>query len=161
MSLEDSMSTLAASNLKLAESMNRYATVMENIAAGNPDRVVVANVTTEARTGGSVDGAEKPKGTRRTKAQIDADAKAEADALRADTKTEELDPFAEDEPAATTKKEVTLDDIRGLLMAVKDKDRDAAIKILKAVGAETISKIDAKSFDKVIALAAKEGVTID
>jgi hypothetical protein len=156
MSLEDSMSTLAASNLKLAESMNRYATVMENIAAGNPDRVIVANVASGEAPVSTTD---KPKGKRRTQAEIAADAKAEADALRDANKSDEIDPFAEDEPAAAAK-EITLDDVRGLLMKLKDKDIDAAKAVLKAVGAETISKIDAKSFGKVVDLCKKEGVTL-
>ena len=153
MSLEESMSTLAESNLKLAAAMTNYANVMQSIASSNPGAIVAAPAGAAAETTGT-ETSTKATGKRRTKAEIAADAAAEVAANNA--AADEVDPFAEEAPA----KPVTAEDIRTLIMGVKAKDTAAALEIIKSVGAATLSQIAEKDFDKVVAACAKHGVTL-
>lgn len=148
MSLEESMKELAESNLQLAKAMTGYAAVMDKYAANYAGAIV----TDEA-----ADPDPTPTRKRRTKAEIAADKKAEKEAAAA---ANEPDPFDDDEPGANEPHpELNLEDVRGVVMALVKRDRDAALAVLKKVGAETISKIDAKDFQKVVDLCAKECLT--
>lgn len=142
MSLEDAMNNLATA-------MNRYADTMDRISNSNPTQIAVA-------AGGSTEAApaaDKGKPGRKKKEDTAEAAPAAAAA--------EPDPFADDageeEEAAP---ELTAEVIRGLVMKVKDKNKDHALALLKKVGAETVSKIDPAQYPKVVELAAKVGVTL-
>lgn len=142
MSLEDAM-------LKLAASMDRYAGVLENISNSNPTQIAVATGGTASADAGKPAG-RKGKGGAAAAADTAADAGAGS----------EPDPFAEEEEAGNEEVELTAEVIRGLVMKVKDKNKDHALALLKKVGAETVSKIDPKMYPKVVELAGKVGVTL-
>lgn len=144
MSLEDAMNNLATA-------MNRYAGVMENISKSNP-------TTLAAATGGTTAATDKPKTAKEKKAEAEAAAAAAAADAGGGS---EPDPFAEEgEEGNDEKPELTAEVIRGLVMKVKEKNKDHALALLKKVGAETVSKIDPKQYEKVVELAAKVGVTL-
>lgn len=149
MTIEASLAALAESNLTLAAAMNNYAAVMTKYAG-----ITVSNVAS-APGDAAPAAAEPTKGKRRTKAEIAAD-EAAAKAAAASPAAEDADPFAEDEPT----KEYTLEDVRAHVMALSKQDREAALGVLKKVGAETISKIEPKSFEKVIELCQDQGISL-
>lgn len=159
MSLEQSMQDLAASNLELAAAMRNYAGVMQSIASSKPTELVAPTATDATDATPETPAMRK----RRTKAEIEADAKAEADALRAsqgaDAGEEEADPFADEEPAAP--KAITKDDVRTLILAVKNtKGDDVAKKLLEKLGVKTLGTITEKDYPKVVELCGKVGVTL-
>lgn len=158
MSLEESMKELATSNLTLAKAMTAYAAVMDKYAATYGDALKGGGTpaATDDATPDADPAADKPARTRRTKAQIAADKKAEKEAAAAGVS---LDPFADEEEEEEEEEELTLEDVREVVMALSKKDRDAALGVLKKVGAETISKIEPKNFQKVIDLCAEAGIT--
>jgi predicted component of type VI protein secretion system len=148
MSLEEALKDQAEASRELASAMRYYADTLRAVAAGNPGQVVAPN--NAADTAATED---KPaKGGRGRKA---AEPKEEPKAAAS-----EPDPFGEEEEEAAGEPELTADAIRGLVMKVKEKNKDHALALLKKIGAETISKIDPKDYQKVVELAAKVGVTL-
>lgn len=157
MSLEQSMTTLAEANLVLAKAMTQYATVMQAHLSANG--VAVPAAAAAATNDEPAAAADKPKGTRRTKAQIDADAAAEVAALAAKNAASEPDPFA-DEQEEVEEAALTADDIRKLVLKVKEKNPEHALGILKKIGVSTLAKIEEKDYPEVVRLAGKCGVTL-
>lgn len=158
MSLEESMNTLAESNLKLAAAMSHYASVMQAVAAGNPT-AVVAPSNPPAATDATPEKA-KGKGGRKSNAEKEAEAAAKAaDNGEADPFNDggEADPFADDEPATPA---LTAEVIRGLVLKVKEKNKDHAMGLLKKLGVSTLGQIKEEDYPKVVELAAKVGVTL-
>lgn len=153
MSLEDSMKALADSNIVLAKALTGYAEVvtantevLKSIHASGGVAFVGAS---EAVAAGAA--ATAGKGGRKAKETPAASTPA------ADPEPEN-DPFADDEPEAA--KELTADDIKALLLKVRDKGGEkkneaAARKIMEAVGAASIGKIAPKDYAKVAELAEK------
>lgn len=159
MSIEESINKLADSQNRLADAMTHYATVMQNIAEGNPTTMIAPSTAGPSPEVGGADGAPAKKG-RRTKAQIEADnAAATTTAGEADPFAEaEADPFADGgEEAAPA---LTAETIRGLVLRVKEKNVDNAKKLLKALGVATLAAIPEKDYPRVVELAAKVGVTL-
>lgn len=173
MSLEESMSTLAESNNRLAAALDKYAGVIEGLASANgvafAGGTPVASGNSDA---GSDAGSEGATGTtkrkRRTAAEIAADAKAEADKLAGKTAdgdgSNEPDPFGDDaDPfgdAEPEKPALTADSIRALVLKVRDKDKALATGLLKKLGVDTLAKIEPAQYEKVVELAGKVGVTL-
>lgn len=151
MSLEDSMKALADSNIVLAKALTGYAEVvtantevLKSIHASGGVAFVGAS---EAVAAGAADAAGKPGRKPRT-----------TPAASTPEPEPENDPFADDEPE--TAKELTADDIKALLLKVRDKGGEkkneaAARKIMEAVGAASIGKIAPKDYAKVAELAEK------
>jgi hypothetical protein len=160
MSIEDSMNRLAAAQEKLADAMTHYATVMQNIADGNPTSLVAPS-TKSAEPAASA-AAPATKGKRRTKAEIEADAAkaatAEGDGEADPFATEEADPFADG--AEEAEPVLTAEVIRGLVLRVKEKNTENAHKLLKALGVATLGAIQEKDYPRVVELAKKVGVTL-
>jgi hypothetical protein len=171
MSLEESMKSLAESNHKLAESnlaradadtklagaMSHYASVMQAVAAGNPSAVVAPQPTTDAT-------AEKPKGKGGRKSNAEKEAEAAAKAADNNGGEDafgdgEPDPFADDKAEPETPA-LTAEVIRGLVLKVKEKNKDHALGLLKKLGVSTLGQIEEKDYPKVVELAAKVGVTL-
>jgi hypothetical protein len=146
MSIEEKIDTLAGAMNNLAGAMTHYATVMQNIASGNPSAIVAptGDATAAADTAAKTPGKRGPK--------------PKAETAPAPT---EPDPFADDGDAAGSEPELTADVIRKVVLAVKAKNKDHALGLLKKIGVDTLSKIEEKDYPKVIELAAKVGVTLD
>ena len=143
MSLEESM-------LKLAASMDRYADTLDRISKSNPTQIAVATGGTAGETA-EAPVADKKPGRGKAKA-VEAAPEPEA--------AEEVDPFADEAAEEEAAPELTAEVIRALIMKVKEKNKDHAMAIIKKVGADTISKIDPKQYEKVVELAGKVGVSL-
>lgn len=157
MSLEESMATLAASNIKLADAMTRYAGVMENISKGNPTSAVTATAGDAAKpqTAAQKKAAEKAAAEAASAGGADPFAEPGADAGG------EADPFGADAPAEETAPAITAADIKKLVLKVKEvKGADIAMKLLKSVGVDTLGKIAEKDYEKVVENAKKVGVSL-
>lgn len=164
MSLEESMKAQADAMNNLANAMNRYATLMEKVAAAGglslPAPTAPSDPTPTPEPSAA---ATTPKATRGRKATTEKAttpaANAEVDAFEegGDTGAEE-DPFGE--AAAPAAKAITAEDIRTVVLKVKEKNKDHALKLLAAVGVTTLSQIQEKDYQKVIDLAKKVGVSL-
>lgn len=159
MSIEETMKLQADAMNNLAAAMNNYASVMQAVAAGNPGSVVAPAAAAGQPT---TDAAppEKKKGGRPPKDKTPPAADAIDEAANAFGEGEaEEDPFGE-EPAAPAQKALTAEDIRGLVLKVKAKNKDHALALLKKIGVSTLGQIQEKDFEKVVELAGKVGVTL-
>lgn len=151
MSIEQSMQAQADAMNNLANAMNRYASVMEAIANRDPSHIVTppAGNAAAAETPAA---AEKSKPGRKPKNETkaaDTTAEPEPDAFGDDG-----DAFG-DEPA-----KLTAEDIRALVLKLKDKSKEDALAVIKAVGVSTLAQIEEKDYQKVADLCAKKGVTL-
>jgi hypothetical protein len=149
MSIEEKIGGLSDAMNNLATAMNRYAGVMESIANRDPSSIV-------APTGDAGDAAPATDTPKKGRGKGKA---AEKDAAPADT-TKEADPFGDDD-GSEAESELTAETIRALVLAVKAKNKDHALGLLKKIGVDTLAKIPEKDYPKVVELAAKVGVTLD
>lgn len=161
MSLEESMATLAESNLKLAAAMDRYASIIEKVGV----QVQVANGTaaatseTPAATAATTD---KPARGGKGKGKPAAASEPESPKL-----DEFGDPISDDsendafDVGGTAAREYTEADVRAAVTGVKDQvSKDAALAIIKGAGAANLAQIDKSKYGYVIAEAAKHGVKV-
>lgn len=152
MSIENTLQNLVDSQNNLAAAMNRYASVMESIAALGPSHIITPPATNAAAATESEPAAtEKATRGRKPKAEKEAPAATQTEA---DPFAEggEADPFGDDEPAAPKH---TAESIKALLLQVKDKNKDHALAILKKIGVSSIGQIAEKDYAQVAELAAK------
>lgn len=142
MSLEDSMEKLAASNLKLAASFDRYADVVEKYGLKiEADNAGTAAPSTPEKT-------EKPaaatgKGKGKGKPADPPPAAKEDDGFGDDPDNEE----EEDE----IPKELNADIIKAKLFEVKDAygDKEPALAIIRKLGYSAIPDVKPKDYEKV------------
>lgn len=151
MSIEESINKLADSQNNLASAMTHYATVMQNIASGNPSTIVAPTGAADAGGADAGDTGKKPRGRAAAAAKAAEAAKGAA---------AEPDPFGDDAGAADAEPELTAEVIRKVVLAVKEKNKDHALGLLKKIGVSTLAQIEEKDYQKVVDLAAKVGVTL-
>lgn len=165
MSLEKAMEAYAAALEKNAAALDRHTDVIQSaldkgIALYAPADTTVVNTIKVEKTE-PAKSEEKPKRGPKPKAEKEepkAKAKPEADEddFEDETESADEDDFEEEAPS-----KLSADDIRALLMKVKDeKGADAARGILKELGVSAIAQIPEKDFDKTVKLAAKAGVKL-
>lgn len=155
MSLEQSMTTLAESNLKLAEAMNKYAAVMSSLAEKGVT-VLTGEVTAAPAAAADAGETEGKKRGRPAKAEKPTEPKAEKP-------TEpESDPFADDDDGLGDETQTyTAEQIKNAIKAVKEKKgKDEALGILTAIGVATIGQITEAQYAKVADLCKKAGVSV-
>lgn len=156
MSIEESMKAQADAMNNLANAMNRYAGVMEAIANNNPSHIVAPAAGSEANTPPETAAATETKRRGRKPA-----AAAAADTAPPAAAAAEADPFGDDGDAfGEEPKTYTAEDIRALVIKLKNQDKDAALAVLKAVGVSTLGQIGEKDYQKVVDLCAKKGVAL-
>lgn len=171
MSIEEALLKSAAAQEKLADAMNRYAGVMEQIAesgvafVGGPGSVP-DGVATPAAT--KTDSAKEPTAAEKKaaaaakkKAEKEAAEKAAAEAAGADAGD---DPFADgsegDDPFADggeAEKNYTAAEVRELILKVRDKGGEkknaaGAMEILTKLGVKSMSEIKDADFNKAAKL---------
>lgn len=158
MSLESAME-------KLAVAMTGYAEKMQ--AMLDQGVVLIVDAKHPAVAGGTPAAPAEDAGTpektrkRRTQAEMKADEKIEAAKAAASAEPEAVDPFADEVEDEEEQRVITAEDIRTLVMGVKEKKgQETALKVIKAVGAETLGKIAAKDYARVVELCGKLGVTL-
>lgn len=171
LALAKSNSSLAAANQSLAASNNALAEAILKSRQGGTSAPTASTNTDAAETPAPAKG----KGGRKSQAEKDAAAKADVAAQAAaaggetkpaaeadpfgDGAQQEADPFGDG--AAAAPREYTAEDIRaGVLKVREEKGGDAALAIIKAVGASALGQIDKSQYAKVAELCKKEGVTI-
>ena len=123
------MKALAESNLKLADAMTNYGTILNNIANSNPTSVVVNKVEGGEAAPAKAKPGPKPKDK------------------PADPPKVEDDGFGEDA------KVYTFDDTKAKLMAVKDKnggDKQAALDIIGKYGYKALPEIGEAHYADII-----------
>lgn len=153
--------------MSLEQKLEALTEAVEKLTAKIASATVnVTNNTTAATT---ADDNDKPESTRAEKAAAKKAAAAATRAAKAKPKDEDDDDdddFGDDDAGAEDDDDagesaVTADQIRDLLMKVKEKkDAAAARAILSEVGVKTIAQIAEKQYPKVIALAKKVGVSL-
>lgn len=149
MSLEESM-------LKLADAMDRYSAVMQSIASSGATHIALAAGGEIATTASATAAPAEKKGRGRP-----AKTEVEAAATNGAGHTEEIDPFADEEEKIEAAPTLTAAVIKDLVMRVnKEKGKDTALKLLKAVGVDTLSKIPESSYPRVVELATKVGISL-
>lgn len=148
MSLESTWEKLADSNLKLAASMDRYAGVMEAIANGGPQNIVVAGAT-GADAGAAATGEKAATGKAKPGPKPkDKAAPADADDGLGNDEDDGLGGGGESE------KTYTADDVRKTLVAIKTAHgKDATDAILKHVGVTSLGQVEAKDYGKLMKFA--------
>lgn len=172
MSIEEALLKSAAAQEKLADAMNRYAGVMEQIAesgvafVGGPGSVP-DGVATPAAT--KTDSAKEPTAAEKKaaaaakkKADKEAADKAAADAAAAEGGDGGEDPFADggDDPFADggeAEKNYTAAEVRELILKVRDKGGEkknaaGAMEILTKLGVKSMSEIKDADFNKAAKL---------
>lgn len=161
MSLEKAMEKLADSYDRHTAMMEKHIELQERMLEQGVVLMAPAGATTTASAKPAAAAAEEAKtekptrGRNKPKAEPVKEAE-EAEEEEAATTDEFADEFEEEEKSAKSKKELTADDIREMLMSVKEKKgADAARSILTAVGVKTIASIPEKDYDKVAKLCAK------
>ena len=139
MSLEDSMKELAASNLKLAASFDRYADVVEKYGL----KIEQANTAPAAADEAAP--SKPPKAEKPPKASKGGKAKAEPE------KAADNDGFDEDEKPSKPKKELTHDEVKAILLKIKEisGSKEPAINIIAEYGYSGIPQIQAKDFEAI------------
>lgn len=159
MSLEQSLERYAAALEKNADALEKHTEVMQRaldkgvVLIASNDAVPAAAPKAEKPAKTEEAKEEKPTRSRKSKEEAKPAPKEDAD----DFGDESGDDF-EDE---STSKSMSADDIRTLLMKVKDeKGADAARGILKELGVAAIAQIPEKDFDKAVKLAKKAGVSL-
>lgn len=162
MSIEEALLKSAEAQEKLADAMNRYAGVMEQIVetgvafVGTPAQLPDGATTTTSTTAKEPTAAEK-KAAAAAKKKADAEAKAAAEAAAAEGgEEEEEDPFA-DPGETTAAKEYTTAEIRDLILKVRDKggekkNAEGAKKVLTALGVKSMSEIPEDKYGKAAEL---------
>lgn len=167
MSLEDSISALAASNRLLATSnenlaaaFNGYANVLNSISNAGPDRIILNVVpgATEGQAGDLPTSSAAPtaggKPGRKPKAEA-APAAAKAEPA---LDLEEPDPFGDVEPEA--KKTYTATDVREAILKVRDiggegKNKAGALAVMTEIGVKSLGEIKDTQYAKVVELCNK------
>lgn len=150
MSLEDSMKTLAESNLKLAAAMDSYAATIEKFGS----MVVAQPGDAPAAATEKAAPAEKAPATK-GKGRGKAATKAEPETT-GDDGAAEGDGFG-DEGAAEVPDKLTADQVKAKLLEVRDAygDKAPALKIINDLGYNAIPDVKPADFQKVWAACEK------
>ena len=146
MSLEDSMKTLAESNLKLAAAMDNYAATIEKFGS-----MVVAQPGVAAEPSPEPEPAEKPAPAAKKAAAKKAEPEAKADD---DAGFGEDDGF---DGEAEVPEKLTGDQVKAKLLEVRDAygDKAPALKIINDLGYNAIPDVKAADYQKVWAACEK------
>lgn len=154
MSLEKAMEQYAVALEKNAEALNKHTEVMQRVLEQGVAFAVPADTVAAAQKPEPAKTEDKPKRGPKSKPE-----KEEKSAPKAD----DGDDFGDDDDfkEESSSESLSADDIRNLLMKVKDdKGADAARGILKELGVAAIAQIPEKDFEKTVKLAAKVGVKL-
>jgi colicin import membrane protein len=166
MSIEQALLKSAEAQEKLADAMNRYASVMEQVIetgvtfvgtpAQLPDGATVASgAASSAKEPTAAE--KKAAAAAKKKAEKEAADKAAADAAAASGGEEEEDPFATGDEDAGAEKTYTTAEIRDLILKVRDKggekaNAEGAKKVLAALGVKSMSEIPEDKYAKAAEL---------
>lgn len=165
MSIEQALLKSAEAQEKLADAMNRYASVLEQVIetgvtfvgtpAQLPDGATVAAGATSAKEPTAAE--KKAAAAAKKKAEKEAAEKAAADAAAASGGEEEEDPFATGDEDAGAEKTYTTAEIRDLILKVRDKggekaNAEGAKKVLAALGVKSMSEIPEDKYAKAAEL---------
>ena len=148
MSLEDSMQTLAESNLKLAAAMDNYAAAIEkfgSMAVAQPGDAPAA--ATEKAAPAEKAPATKGKGRGKAAAKAEPETKADDDD----------DGFGGEGGEAEVPEKLTGDQVKAKLLEVRDAygDKAPALKIINDLGYNAIPDVKAADYQKVWAACEK------
>lgn len=159
--------------MSLEQKIDELTTAVKALTAQIAGAKVKASTSDSADAGDDADDEKPAKKKRRTKAEIAAEEGAkvkkggkkkdedEDDGDDADDFDDADDDDDADDAGDDDGDEVTADNIRDLLMKVKDKKgANAARDILAELGVKTIAQIAEKQYPKAIALAKKVGVKL-
>ena len=151
MSLEDSMKTLAESNLKLAAAMDNYAATIEkfgSMVVAQPGDAPAA--ATEKAAPAEKAPATKGKGRGKAATKAEPEAKADDD----DAGFGEDDGF---DGEAEVPEKLTGDQVKAKLLEVRDAygDKAPALKIINDLGYNAIPDVKAADYQKVWAACEK------
>lgn len=152
MSLEDSMKTLAESNLKLAEAMDNYAGIIEkfgSMVVAQPGDAPAAATEKAA----PAEKAPATKGKGRGKAATKAEPETKAD----DAGFGDDDGFGGEGGEAEVPEKLTGDQVKAKLLEVRDAygDKAPALKIINDLGYNAIPDVKAADYQKVWAACEK------
>lgn len=166
MSLESAMEKLAQAydkytavverQIGLTERMLEQGVVLMQPAPATTNNAAVAAAEPSAPTKAPE---EKAKPGRKPKAKPEPEPEAEeGDDFESEEESDDADDFEAEAPKSAS---ISADQIREILMKVKDsKGADAARGILKNVGVSAIAQIPEKDYAKVVSAANKLGVKL-